>query len=50
MARASQKVADRKTTKEQMDRLRLRKTIDRLTTAKGVRWYEHVLRRDNDSV
>ena len=30
--------------------LRLRKTIDQLATVNGVRWYEHVLRRDDDSV
>ena len=30
--------------------LGLRETIDRLATANGVRWYEHVLRRDDSSV
>ena len=49
-AMCSQKVVDRKTTEEQMDMLRLRETIDRLATANGVRWYGHVLRRDDDSV
>ena len=49
-AMCSQKVVDRKTTEEQMDMLGLRKTIDRLATANGVRWYGHVLRRDDDSV
>ena len=33
-----------------MDMLGLKETIDRLATANGVRWYEHVLRRDDDSV
>ena len=33
-----------------MDMLGLRETIDRLATANGVRWYGHVLRRDDDSV
>ena len=28
----------------------MKKTIDRLATANGVRWYGHVLRRDDDSV
>ena len=28
----------------------LKETIDRLATANGVRWYGHVLRRDDDSV
>ena len=52
MARAmcSQKVVDRKTTDEQMDMLGLKETIDQLATANGVRWYGHVLRRDDDSV
>ena len=44
-----QKVVDRKTTEEQMDMLGLKETIDRLATANGVRWYGHVLRRDDDS-
>ena len=45
-----QKIVDRKTTEEQMDMLGLKETIDRLATANGVRWYGHVLRRDDDSV
>ena len=49
-AMCGQKVADRKTTEKQMDMLGLKETIDRLATANGVRWYGHVLRRDDDSV
>ena len=49
-AMCGQKVVDRKTTKKQMDMLGLKETIDRLATANGVRWYGHVLRRDDDSV
>ena len=45
-----QKTVDRNTTEEQMDMLGLKETIDRLATANGVRWYGHVLRRDDDSV
>ena len=45
-----QKVADGKTTEEQMDMSGLKETIDRLATANGVRWYGHVLTRDDDSV
>ena len=45
-----QKVVDRRITEEQVDMLWLKKTIDRLATANGVRWYGHVLRRDDDSV
>ena len=49
-AMCGQKVVDRKTTEEQMDMLGFKETIDRLATANGVRWYGHVLRRDDDSV
>ena len=49
-AMCGQKVVDRKTTEKQMDMLGLKETIDRLATANGVRWYGHVLRRDDDSV
>ena len=49
-AMCGQKVVDRNTTEEQMDRLGLKETIDRLATANGVRWYGYVLRRDDDSV
>ena len=49
-AMCGQKVVDRKTTEEQIDMLGLKETIDRLATANGVRWYGHVLRRDDDSV
>ena len=45
-----QEVVDRKTTEEQMDMLGLKETIGRLATANGVRWFGHVLRRDDDSV
>ena len=45
-----QKEVDWKTTEEQMDMLGLKETIDRLATAKGVRWYGHVLRRNDNSV
>ena len=33
-----------------MDMLGLKKTINRLATVNGIRWYGHVLRRDDDSV
>ena len=49
-AMCGQKVVDRKTTEEQMDLLGLKETIDQLATANGVRWYGHVLRRDDNSV
>ena len=49
-AMCSQKVVERETTEKQMDMLGLKETIHRLATANGVRWYGHVLRRDDDSV
>ena len=49
-AMCGQKVVDRKMIEEQMDMLGLKETIDRLATENGVKWYEHMLRRDDDSV
>ena len=49
-AMCGQKVTDKKTTEEQMDIVGLKKTMDRLATANGVRWYGHTLRTDDDSV
>ena len=49
-ATCGQKVDDRKTNEEQIGMLGLRESIVRLATANGVRWYGHVLRRDDDSV
>ena len=49
-AMCGQKVVDRKTPEEQMDILGLKETINRLARANGVRWYGHVLRKDDDSV
>ena len=49
-AMCSQNVVDRKMTKKQMVMLGLKETIDRLAIANGVRWYGHVLRRDDHSV
>ena len=49
-AMCSQKVVDRKATEKQMDMLGLRETINRLATMNGVRWYGHILSRDDDSV
>ena len=49
-AMCSQKVVDRKTAEEQMDVLGLKEAIDWLATANGVRWYGHVLRKNDDSI
>ena len=48
-AMCGQKVVDRKTTEEQMNMLGLKETIDQLAAANGVRWYGHVLRRNDNS-
>ena len=44
------KVVGRKATKELMDMLGLKETVNGLATANGVEWYGHVLRMDDDSV
>ena len=49
-AMCGQKVVDRRTTEKQMNMLGLKETIGRLAKANGVRWYELVLRRNDDSV
>ena len=40
---------DRKNMKELMEMLGLMETLDRVAKANGVRWYGHVIRRDDDS-
>ena len=49
-AMCGHKVVDRQTTEEQTEILGLRKTMDLLTTANGVRWYGHILIWNDDSV
>ena len=49
-ATCGRKVADKKRTEEQVDKLGLKETVNGLATATGVRWYEHVLRKDDSSV
>ena len=44
-AMCGRKVVDRKTTKELMDMLRLKETVDGLATANEIRWYGPVLWR-----
>ena len=41
---------DRKNMEELMEMLGLKKTLDRMAKANGVRWYEHVIRRNDDNV
>ena len=33
-----------------MEMLGLKKTLDRMAKANGVRWYGHVIRRDDDNI
>ena len=44
------KFVDRKNTEEPMEMLGLKKTLDRMAKANGVRWYGHVIRREDDNV
>ena len=41
---------DRKNTEELMKMLGLKETLDKMAKANGVRWYGHVVRRDDDSI
>ena len=41
---------NRKNTNKLMDRLELDETMNKIAKANGVRWYGHVLRRENDDV
>ena len=41
---------DRKSMKELMEVLGLKETLDRMAKANGVRWYGHVIRRDDDNI
>ena len=44
------KPVEKRNTAELMDMLGLQETIDGLAKANGVRWYGHVLRREEDNV
>ena len=44
------KVIKKKTSREQMERLSFKGAVDGFAKANGVRWYGHVLRRDDESV
>ena len=41
---------DRKNTEDLMKMLSLKETLDKMAKANGVRWYEHVVRRDDESI
>ena len=44
------KLVDRKNTEELMEMLGLMKTLDRMAKTNGVRWYGHVIRREDDNI
>ena len=44
------KSEDRKRMEELMKMLGLKETMDRMAKANGVRWYGHVISRDDDNV
>ena len=44
------KLVDRKNTEELMEMLGLKKTLDRMAKANGVRWYGRVIRREDDNI
>ena len=44
------KLVDRKNTEELTEMLGLKKTLDRMAKANGVRWYGHVIRRDDNNI
>ena len=44
------KLEDGKNTEDLMKTLGLKETIDKMAQANGVRWYGHVVRRDEESI
>ena len=44
------KLVDRKNTDKLMEMLGLKKTLDRMAKMNGVRWYGHVIRREDDNI
>ena len=44
------KLVDSKKMEELMEMLGLKETLDRMAKANGVRWYGHVIRRDDDNI
>ena len=44
------KLVDRKKMEELMEMLGLKETLDRMAKTNGVRWYRHVIRREDDNV
>ena len=44
------KLVERRSIDELMDMLGLHETVDRMARASGVRWYGHVLRREDGNI
>ena len=44
------KLVDRKNMEKLMEMLGLKKTLDRVAKANGVRWYGDVIRREDDNI
>ena len=44
------KLVDKKNTQELMETVGLKKTLDRMAKAYGVRWYGHVIKREGDNI
>ena len=44
------KLVNRKNAEELMEMLGLKKTLDGMAKANGVRWYGHVIRREDDNI
>ena len=44
------KLVNRKKIEELMEMLRVKETLDRMAKASGLRWYGHVIRRDDDNI
>ena len=44
------KLLDRRNSEELMDMLGIKKSLDRMAKASGIRWYDHVLRKEDENV
>ena len=49
-AMCSAKLMEKKRTEDLMEMLGLKETVVQMAKANGMRWYRHVLRRDNGHV
>ena len=45
-----EKLVNRKNIEELMEMLGMKETLDRMAMANGVKWYGHVIRRDDDNI